>query len=85
MGPEGAVNVIYRREIEEAADPEAVRARRLAEYRERFANPYQAASRGLVDAVIEPSRTRPVLINALQMLQSKRDTVPPKKHSNMPL
>jgi acetyl-CoA carboxylase carboxyltransferase component len=85
MGPEGAVNVIHRREISEAADPEAVRAQRLAEYRERFANPYEAASRGLVDAVIEPSRTRPVLINALQMLQSKRDSVPAKKHGNMPL
>ncbi|NLT72911.1 MAG: methylmalonyl-CoA carboxyltransferase [Chloroflexi bacterium] len=85
MGPEGAVNVIHRKEIEESADPEATRARRLAEYRERFANPYEAASRGLVDAVIEPSRTRPVLINALQMLQSKRDSVPSKKHGNMPL
>ncbi|MFO7695752.1 MAG: carboxyl transferase domain-containing protein [Anaerolineae bacterium] len=85
MGPEGAVNVIHRSEIQDAADPEAVRARRLAEYREKFANPYQAASRGLVDAVIEPSRTRPVLINALQMLQNKRDSVPSKKHGNMPL
>ncbi len=85
MGPEGAVNIIHRGEIAEAADPEAVRARRLAEYREAFANPYQAASRGLVDAVIEPSRTRPVLINALQMLQNKRDSVPSKKHGNMPL
>lgn len=85
MGPEGAVNIIYRNEIAEAADPEAARARRLAEYREAFANPYQAASRGLVDAVIEPSHTRPVLINALQMLQNKRDSVPSKKHGNMPL
>jgi propionyl-CoA carboxylase beta chain len=85
MGPEGAVNVIHRREIEDAADPEAVRARRLAEYREKFANPYQAASRGLIDAVIEPSQTRPVLINGLQMLLNKRDTVPAKKHGNMPL
>ncbi|MGI6367379.1 MAG: acyl-CoA carboxylase subunit beta [Anaerolineae bacterium] len=85
MGPEGAVNVIYRGEIQQAADPDAVRAQRLAEYRQTFANPYQAASRGLVDAVIEPSRTRPVLINALRMLRTKRDTVPAKKHANMPL
>jgi acetyl-CoA carboxylase carboxyltransferase component len=85
MGPEGAVGVIHRRALAEAADPEAMRARLLAEYREKFANPYQAASRGYVDAVIEPSRTRAVLINALQMLQNKRDSVPPKKHANMPL
>ncbi len=85
MGPEGAVSVIHRRALAEASDPEALRARLLAEYREKFANPYQAASRGYVDAVIEPTQTRAVLINALQMLQNKRDSVPPKKHANMPL
>jgi len=85
MGPEGAVNIIYRKELAAAEDPEALRAKLVAEYREKFANPYQAASHGYVDAVIEPSQTRAVLINALQMLQNKRDTNPPKKHGTMPL
>jgi propionyl-CoA carboxylase beta chain len=85
MGPEGAVNIIYRKELSEAQDPEALRAQLVAEYRGKFANPYQAASWGYVDAVIEPSQTRPALINALNMLQNKRDTNPPKKHGNMPL
>ncbi len=85
MGPEGAVNIIYRKEISEAADPEATRAKLIAEYREKFANPYFGASYGYVDAVIEPSQTRPMLINALQMLQNKRDSNPPKKHGNIPL
>ena len=85
MGPEGAVNIIFRKEIAEAADPEETRARLVAEYREKFANPYVAASRGYLDAVIEPHETRPRLINALEMLQNKRDTNPPKKHGNIPL
>jgi propionyl-CoA carboxylase beta chain len=85
MGAEGAVNVVYRKEIEGAADPEAARAQRMAEYREKFANPYQAASYGYVDAVIEPSQTRAALINALQMLANKRDANPSKKHGAMPL
>jgi propionyl-CoA carboxylase beta chain len=85
MGPEGAVNVVYRKEISEAPDPEALRTQLIAEYKTKFANPYLAASYGYVDAVIEPSQTRAVLINALQMLQNKRDTNPPKKHGNMPL
>ncbi len=85
MGPEGAVNIVFRREIAEAADPEATRARLVTEYREKFANPYIAASRGYIDAVIEPHETRPRLINALEMLQNKRDTNPPKKHGNIPL
>jgi acetyl-CoA carboxylase carboxyltransferase component len=85
MGPEGAVNIVFRREIAEAADPEATRARLVAEYREKFANPYIAASRGYIDAVIEPHETRPRLINALEMLQNKRDSNPPKKHGNIPL
>jgi acetyl-CoA carboxylase carboxyltransferase component len=85
MGPEGAVNIIFRREIEKAGDPEAARSAQVAEYREKFANPYVAASRGFIDAIIEPHETRPRLINALEMLQSKRDTNPPKKHGNIPL
>jgi acetyl-CoA carboxylase carboxyltransferase component len=85
MGPEGAVNIIFRRELEKAGDPEAARSAQAAEYREKFANPYVAASRGFIDAVIEPHETRPRLINALEMLQNKRDTNPPKKHGNIPL
>ncbi|MCP5095240.1 MAG: acyl-CoA carboxylase subunit beta [Chloroflexi bacterium] len=85
MGPDGAVNIIHRREIAEADDPEAKRAELVAEYRKLFANPYIAAQRGYIDDVIEPSQTRPRLINALNMLQNKRDQNPPKKHGNMPL
>ncbi len=85
MGPEGAVNIVFRREIAEATNAEETRARLVAEYREKFANPYIAASRGYIDAVIEPHETRPRLINALEMLQNKRDTNPPKKHGNIPL
>ncbi len=85
MGPEGAVNIVFRREIAEAANVEETRARLVAEYREKFANPYIAAFRGYIDAVIEPHETRPRLINALEMLQNKRDTNPPKKHGNIPL
>ena len=85
MGPDGAVNIIFRKEIAEAADPEETRTRLVAEYREKFANPYVAASRGFLDAVIEPHETRPRLINALEMLQNKRDVNPAKKHGNIPL
>jgi acetyl-CoA carboxylase carboxyltransferase component len=85
MGPEGAVNVVFRKQIEAAADPEAERARLVAEYRERFASPHVAAAHGHIDDVIEPHETRPKLISALEMLQNKRDTNPPKKHANMPL
>ncbi|MCD6290184.1 MAG: methylmalonyl-CoA carboxyltransferase, partial [Anaerolineae bacterium] len=85
MGPEAAVNIIFRREIAAAADPKAERQRLVAEYREKFANPYVAAARGYLDDVIEPRETRPRLINALEMLQNKRDTNPPKKHGNIPL
>ena len=85
MGPEGAVNIIYRREIAEAEDPEARRTELVEEYREHFANPFIAAQRGYIDDVIEPSQTRPRLINALNMLQNKRDQNPPKKHGNIPL
>ncbi|HEX4997206.1 MAG TPA: carboxyl transferase domain-containing protein [Terriglobia bacterium] len=85
MGPEGAVNIIYRRELAEAADPEALRRKRAEEFREKFANPYIAAERGFVDEVIEPKTTRPKLIAALRMLDTKRDSNPPKKHGNIPL
>jgi len=85
MGPEGAVNIIFRKQIAEAEDPETERQRLVAEYREQFANPYVAASRGYIDDVIEPHETRPRLIEALQMLQNKRDANPPKKHGNIPL
>lgn len=85
MGPEGAINVLYRRELAEAEDPETLRAKLVQEYRDTFANPYVAASWGYLDDVIEPSQTRPNLINALEMLQNKRDENPPKKHGNIPL
>jgi acetyl-CoA carboxylase carboxyltransferase component len=85
MGPEGAVNIIFRKQIAEAEDPEAERVRLVQEYRDTFANPYVAAARGYIDDVIEPHETRPRLIEALQVLQNKRDTNPPKKHGNIPL
>ena len=85
MGPDGAVNIIFRRELAQADDPVARKAELVAEYREQFANPYVAASHGFVDDVIVPSETRPRLINALAMLQNKRDENPPKKHGNIPL
>src|SRR5688572_962497 len=85
MGAEGAVPLIFREQIEQAADPAAERARLVAEYRAKFANPYVAAARGYVDDVIEPRHTRRKLINALEMLRHKRDTNPRKKHGNIPL
>ncbi len=85
MGPDGAVNIIFRRELAEAEDPIAKKAELVAMYREKFANPYVAASRGYIDDVIMPSETRPRLINALNALQNKRDSNPPKKHGNIPL
>ena len=85
MGPEGAVNILYKREIEAAADPAAQRAKRVEEFREKFANPYVAASRGFVDEVIRPRQTRAKLIDALARLETKRDKNPPKKHGNIPL
>ncbi|MCE7948087.1 MAG: acyl-CoA carboxylase subunit beta [Chloroflexi bacterium CFX4] len=85
MGPDGAVNIIFRRELSEADDPIAKKAELVAMYREKFANPYVAASRGYIDDVIMPSETRPRLINALNALQNKRDSNPPKKHGNIPL
>jgi acetyl-CoA carboxylase carboxyltransferase component len=85
MGPDGAVNIIFRRELAQADDPVTRKAELVEEYRERFANPYVAASHGFVDDVIVPSETRLRLINALAMLQNKRDENPPKKHGNIPL
>jgi propionyl-CoA carboxylase beta chain len=85
MGPEGAVNILYKREIEKAPDPVAARAARIAEFREKFANPYVAAERGFIDEVIRPRQTRAKLIRALSVLDTKRDKNPPKKHGNIPL
>jgi propionyl-CoA carboxylase beta chain len=85
MGPEGAVNILYKREIEKAADPAAARAQRIDEFRAKFANPYVAAARGFVDEVIRPRQTRARLIAALAGLETKRDRNPPKKHGNIPL
>lgn len=85
MGPEGAVNILFRNEIEKAVDPEQRRKELIAEYTEKFNNPYIAASRGYVDEVIEPRMTRSRLIDALEMLKNKRDLNPPKKHGNIPL
>ncbi len=85
MGPEGAVSIIFRRELAEAADPVARKAELVADYRARFANPYVAASAGYIDNVIEPHETRTRLINALEMLRNKQRSIPPKKHGNIPL
>lgn len=85
MGPDGAVNIIFRKELEKAKDPVKKKAELVAEYREKFASPYVAAERGYIDDVIEPKETRPRLINALEMLGNKRDANPAKKHGNIPL
>jgi propionyl-CoA carboxylase beta chain len=87
MGAEGAVNIVYKREIDRApeADRERIRKEKIAEFRERFANPYVAAERGYIDAIIEPSQTRAKLISSLRALENKRDTNPKKKHGNIPL
>jgi propionyl-CoA carboxylase beta chain len=85
MGAQGAVNVLYRRELSEATDPEARRAELITEYEDHLANPYAAAERGYVDAVIPPSQTRLHVVKALRMLRGKRETLPPKKHGNIPL
>jgi propionyl-CoA carboxylase beta chain len=85
MGPEGAVNIVYRRELAAAADQDGARRQKIEEFRERFANPFVAAERGYVDDVIEPRETRPRVIRALRMLENKVDTMPRKKHGNIPL
>ncbi|MBF8303074.1 MAG: acetyl-CoA carboxyltransferase, partial [Candidatus Dadabacteria bacterium] len=85
MGPEGAVNIIARREIEQAENPETERARLAADYRNTFANPYRAAELGYIDEVIMPEDTRSRVIGAFEMLEGKRETNPPRKHGNIPL
>jgi acetyl-CoA/propionyl-CoA carboxylase carboxyl transferase subunit len=85
MGPQGAVNILYDDELEAADDPDARREELIAEYREEFANPYTAADRGFIDAVIEPPETRSRLVSDLELLRSKRDSLPEKKHGNLPI
>jgi acetyl-CoA carboxylase carboxyltransferase component len=85
MGPEGAVNVVFRKQIEKAEDPVTARAELIQQYQDKFATPYIAAERGFIDDVIEPAETRPRLIRALRMLSTKRETVPARKHGNIPL
>ena len=85
MGPEGAVNILYKRDLESADDADQLRKQRVDEFREKLANPFVAASRGFVDEVIQPRATRPRLIAALASLEGKRDKNPPKKHGNIPL
>jgi propionyl-CoA carboxylase beta chain len=85
MGPEGAVNIVYRRELTDAPDPDAVRRAKTEEFKERFANPFVAAEHGFLDDVIEPRHTRPRVIRALRLLATKVDTMPRKKHGNIPL
>jgi len=85
MGAEGAVNILNHKEIEKSDDPEGLRKRLIEEYNEKFANPYVASELGYVDDVIEPRETRPKIIAALESLENKRQSVPPKKHGNLPL
>ena len=85
MGPEGAVNILYKRELESSTDPDSLRAEKVEEFRKKFANPYVAAARGFVDEVIPPRATRPKLIGALAALATKREVHPLKKHGNIPL
>ena len=85
MGAEGAVNIVFRKEIDKAEDPAAKRAEMITEYRDKFSTPYAAAERGFIDDVIEPAETRPRLIKALRMLSTKRESVPARKHGNIPL
>jgi len=85
MGPEGAINIIYRREIEASPEPEALRKQLAADYRKKFANPYVAASRGIIDEVIRPSATRAKLISSFDSLENKSEFRPPKKHGNIQL
>jgi propionyl-CoA carboxylase beta chain len=85
MGPEGAVEVLFRKELLESSNPAKFKKERVEEFREKFANPYIAAERGYVDEVIEPQFTRRKLISALELTAQKRDSNPPKKHGNIPL
>ena len=86
MGPEGAVNILYRRELAAAADGAAkLRQEKVRDYEKKFSNPYAAAERGYIDAIIEPRTTRSHIVRALRQLGSKRASLPPKKHGNLPL
>jgi propionyl-CoA carboxylase beta chain len=85
MGAQGAVNILYRSEISEAKDPENARAELITEYNETLANPYLAAERGIIDAVIEPNQSREYITKAFRTLKTKRDTLPARKHGNIPL
>ena len=85
MGAEQAAEIVHRREIQAAPDQEAKRQQKITEYRDHFSNPYIAAARGFVDAVISPTETRPRIIDALEMLATKRETRPAKKHGNIPV
>jgi len=85
MGPEGAVNIVYKRELEGHKESDKVRLEKIEEFREKFANPYIACEKGYLDEIIEPRLTRPKLVAALRMLENKRDKNPPKKHGNIPL
>jgi propionyl-CoA carboxylase beta chain len=85
MGPDGAVSIVFRRELEEAEDPIAKKAELVKDYREKFASPYVAAERGYIDDIIEPRDTRARLINGLSVFQNKRDSNPARKHGNIPL
>ncbi len=85
MGPQGAVEIVYRRELQQAADPAARRAELVADYTEKYANPYAAAERGYVDDVIDPADTRRKLVAGLRMLSTKREELPRRKHGNVPL
>ena len=85
MGPKGAVEILFRKEINDSPDPQAATDGKIEEYRQKFAHPYIAAGRGYLDDIIDPRDTRPRLIDALETLRSKRDRNPPKKHGNIPL
>jgi propionyl-CoA carboxylase beta chain len=85
MGPEGAVNIVYRSDMDSAKNKEDLRKAKVKEFRDKFANPYIACEKGYIDEIIEPKFTRPKLIAALKMLENKRDQNPPKKHGNIPL
>ena len=85
MGPDGAVNILFRKELKKAEDVDLKRKELQDDYREKFANPYRAAELGYVDEIIEPSVTRPRLIRSFELLANKRQSNPPKKHSNLPL
>jgi acetyl-CoA carboxylase carboxyltransferase component len=85
MGPQGAVEIVYRRELQQAADPAGRRTELIAEYTEKYANPYNAAERGYVDDVIDPAETRQKIVAGLDMLRTKREELPKRKHGNVPL